>query len=282
MKSGHHKRFTLTELLVGTAILLIMMTMLSQILGTLTKGWTLARSNARVYERAQIIFNQVGNDFQTAIAGKQGGKPIGMWWDGTAAPAIASTSYNYPVSFDSSTQNAPAGPPYDHVDASTVFTGNVQMHMICLANENSGDGPSEVHYCYQPPADLSSYGQITRLSIKDSDTATAAYWDFLKPANNFPFPKTAPEGHWTQTPVPGPVNYYPLIDGVIDFRLKVSYHKPNELPDAVMVSVTLVDSESVDNAPAALKAKRINASRRSFTKVFFLGRDRRLGEPKTN
>jgi type II secretory pathway pseudopilin PulG len=269
MKPVREKRFTLTELLVGTAILLIMMTMLAQILGTLTKGWSLARSNARIYERAQLVFDMMGRDFQTAIAGKQGGKDIYIVWGDTS---VVNT---VPLTGSS------------RVFSSNGGANTVQFHMISLMNENVGEAPGEIHYCYDPdPTKQTIYRAIAKQYKNPTDTITNADWDFLSKSNlTNPTDAAAPTlGGWHATPILGSTDYYPLIDGVTDFRIKVSPHNAGELPDAVMVSVTLMDTEgaeAVKNNPTLL-AKRIKASQRCFTKVFFLGRDRRLGEPKTN
>jgi type II secretory pathway pseudopilin PulG len=269
MKPVREKRFTLTELLVGTAILLIMMTMLFQILGTLTKGWSLARSNARVYERAQLVFDMVGRDFQTAIAGKQGGKDIYIWW----GEGATFTDNKIVLASD------PTNTLYSRLLTSNTAANTVHFHMISLMNEVSGEGPSEIHYCFDPDPLLGrtpTKGIIYRAVVKDNDANNQ--WDFLSNPNTW---QSTPA--WPPAALPQPQYYFPLIDGVKDFRIKVSYHNAGELPNAVMVSVTLIDTEGVAAATTpALKDKRILASQRSFTKVFFLGRDRRLGEPKSN
>lgn len=228
MKTAKRK-FTLVEMLVAVGILFIMMMLLSSMLMNFTKIWKTAQSNIRIYENAQMIFNMLGQDFKTALAGNQAGREISIWWKK-----------------NDSTQTLISRVVTNTVDSQKYD----EAHMLCLNPEKFGDAPLQVGYCYD--ADNNQ--------LKMARSEAGGEWDASKTWQG----QTAER-------------FYTFVEGVTDFYFKVSAHNSTELPDVVLVTFSLVDAQLLQQQ--SITSSKVEATTRTFSRSFYLGRDRRLGAP---
>ena len=237
------RRFSLVELMVATAILLILMTILFQIVGTMMKGWQVNQSSGRVYERAQLLFDQLNRDFTSAMAGTQGGRDIDICWKGSGF----------------SLNNEIPDPGQELKNAS--------VHLVSFNPNDPTGEPVEVHYRLDTEKRRLMRNEVTR---EDGDA-----WDFIAK----PYSAGAADSCWCTHP-DSTGRDFPFADGVCEFNVKVSRHNPHQLPDLVLVTLTLVDPDEVPrkdlNGDATLDWHDC-ASKRTFSRLFFLGQERRLG-----
>lgn len=244
--------FSLVELMVATAILLILMTLLFQIVGTMMKGWRLNQASGRVYSSAQVVFDQLNRDFTNAMAGTHGGRDLDICWQGRK---------EFDWETDCSLTNA--------LDTDKILY-NASIHMIGFnPNDPTGD-PVEIHYRLDTEKHILLRAEVSRENGGD--------WDFIG----------NPYATWCSTIGP---NEFPYASGVCEFTVKVSSHVAHQLPDLALVTLTVVDPEEDINQDGNIDGmdlkKDLNGdgvrdwrdcpSKRTFTRLFFMGKDRRLG-----
>jgi type II secretory pathway component PulJ len=250
------RHFTLMELMAAMAVLVIMMGFLFKFITASQDLWSASDRNARIYENSRVFFELLQRDLSTAVASDTLGEEIGFW----IAPCAGNSAADFLAFVSQSPSAGAAG-----------SDANLWEIHYRWGDENE---PQGVRYL------------IRRAAIGNRDDGssgtTAAYvqWDFYGDTT------TTTPPTWVSTvdavsPADDP--WQEVIDGVE--KLDVAYvddsgtgtwtspsHK-HELPKAVKVSLTLIDQSIVDlNLPADIEKKRLDASRRTFTKVIFLGR----------
>lgn len=68
--------FTLLEIMVAMAILLILMAFLFQFMTAATKAWRMSESNSRIQEQAGVILELLAKDLQNAVVSQSFGREI--------------------------------------------------------------------------------------------------------------------------------------------------------------------------------------------------------------
>ena len=224
------RKFTLIEMMVAVGILLVMLLLLSPMLLGFSRIWQTAQSNIRIYENAQMIFNMLGQDFKTALAGNQAGRELSVWWKEIGQDNLVSR-----VTVD------------DYRNRKAVYD---EAHMNCLNPERFGDPPLQVGFWY----DRENY----QVKMARSDAGSDAWNSSLTWRNE-------------------DNRYYTFVEGVTDFYFRVSPHNSTELPDVVVVTFSLVDAQLLQQR--SIENAKVISTMRTFSRSFYLGRDRRLGAP---
>jgi len=73
-----HKRngFTLVEMVVAMAVLVILMLLLFRFLAGAQQAWSLSKANTRVYENARVALELIRRELLTAVASNESGRQI--------------------------------------------------------------------------------------------------------------------------------------------------------------------------------------------------------------
>jgi hypothetical protein len=226
------RHFTLLELMAAMVVLLIMIGFLFHFIISSQNLWSASERNARIYENAQVFFDLLERDLTGAMVSTVPGQEIGIWID----PTSTTTPF---LSLATAMQPLNVGEP------------NVY----------------EVHY-YLSATTGGTY-EIMRSVVAQSDGAD---WDFYGDNTN----------GWVASQGPNPQD---IIDGVEVIELVCLDAAGNELPPgpaytgtvyyslpaSARVTVTLVDQKANElGLGGTALSDRLDASRRKFTKVFFL------------
>jgi type II secretory pathway pseudopilin PulG len=224
-------RFTLMELLCAMAVLLLLMAVLFQFLSSADRAWRGADTNARIHESAQILFDIITRDLQSAVYDDQPGGQI-PFYVGTNAGADANTPY---LAFVSATDAAPG---------TTPKTRLVEVHYKC---RTAAGTPAQLPYWFR------------RSVVDDTDSD----WDFYGDPTPAPFAAAS-----SGTPAEVIYGVHELAFECYDRggNTLASTACASALPAAVRVNVTLFDPGLAD-APEPVRANTY----RSFSKLIFLG-----------
>ena len=90
MKTPRHNRrqpFTVVELVVAVAVLIIMMGILVRFVTQAQFAWNQSRTNVRMYEGARLFFDVIGRDLQSMVASNDPGHIINYSVDNGELPA---------------------------------------------------------------------------------------------------------------------------------------------------------------------------------------------------
>ena len=227
------RTFTLIEILAAMGVLVVLMGLLFNFLSEADQLWSITETNSRIYERAQIAFEVIGRDLQSAVASNVGDREI-PFFVGKSAPD-------------------PTVPDKWLVFVATVEPIDKAESTLC-----------EIGYDFHRDA-TSGKKQLRRwreCDRKDDGTANAD-WDFFGQtssstwATNFTSfsPQVVIDGV-EEIKLQCFNNAGPIAD---DYNC-------TELPKGVRISLTLYDPK-LKNAPDSVRKK----SERMFSKFFFLG-----------
>jgi Tfp pilus assembly protein PilW len=89
MRTPRHNRrqpFTVVELVVAVAVLLIMMGILVRFVTQAQFAWNQSRTNVRMYEGARLFFDVIGRDLQSMLASDDPGQQINYTVDNGELP----------------------------------------------------------------------------------------------------------------------------------------------------------------------------------------------------
>ena len=237
--------FTLIELMVAMVVLVVLMAMLFAIISGAQEAYSLADSNAMIYEKAHILFDQLSRDLRSAVTSDLKGREIPLWI-------------------------APAG-VHDPTDAD-------KQDMLCavvggpMPNSVSKVGLVKVRYAFHTKAGEPGANTVRRSCAGDMVTTGPSpnpRWCFYgKTAAN---ETTDSDGYpdWVEDSE----TRHPIIGGVEAFTI-VPYPAcsgtMNHLPQAFIVTLTLVDERAL-SLPEPVRTQRLKESRRTFRKVIFIG-----------
>lgn len=90
MKTPRHNRrqpFTVVELVVAVAVLIIMMGILVRFVTQAQFAWNQSRTNVRMYEGARLFFDVIGRDLQSMVTSNDSGQQINYTVDNGELPA---------------------------------------------------------------------------------------------------------------------------------------------------------------------------------------------------
>jgi type II secretory pathway pseudopilin PulG len=226
--------FTLVELLAAMAVLVLLMTVVFSFLVSAQKAWSLTETNTRIYENAQVAFEVLTRDLQSAMFSADTGREIPFY----TGPSDATSPSNVVLAFAA------------EVDPSEVATSRV----------------CEIQYlCYTQPGDPDNSFWLRRSRTCDRTTSgTNADWDFYADTT------TGTTTNWVSTRDPA----QKVVDGVEGLTLVCydasgnSLAQPSyaaALPKAVQITLTLFDPK-LRRAPPEVRSR----SKRTFTKTVFL------------
>ena len=85
---GRNRRqpFTVVELVVTVAVLIIMMGILVRFVTQAQLAWNQSRTNVRMYEGARLFFDVIGRDLQSMVTSDEPGQQINYTVDGSELP----------------------------------------------------------------------------------------------------------------------------------------------------------------------------------------------------
>ncbi len=229
---GHPGRpFTLIEVLAAMLVLLIMMGVLFQFLGSAQRVWSLTDTNTRIHENARVLFDIITRDLQSVVASGEAGREIPFYVgdsDGdTNAPLLAFVSA--------------VGP------ASGVHSRLCEIHYDCY----SSGGEDKWHYWFRRARTCDRLGS-------DADTM----WDFYGDTASTDWVDSRQS---FQRVVDGVAEIK-----VEHFGLPTPAPSPpvfTTLPKAVRVTVSLFDPKLATSQASEAARKR---TMRTFTKTIFL------------
>ena len=90
MRTPRHNRrqpFTVVELVVAVAVLIIMMGILVRFVTQAQFAWNQSRTNVRMYEGARLFFDVIGRDLQSMVTSNDSGQQINYTVDNGELPA---------------------------------------------------------------------------------------------------------------------------------------------------------------------------------------------------
>jgi len=245
--------YTLIELLAAMAVLTIMMGFLFKFVHTAQRAWSLTESNTRLYQNAQIAFDLIAHDLRAAVASDFQDAEIPFWING---------SYNSATWPEQDAICFVAAIEARNEDSETRM---VEVRYSLFTDESDNDPVHEKQLYWLRRS-------LTSDKVTGPPVANDVKWDFY---GVFKGKKNASgviiDEDWVGTGQ----NRHHIIDGVEEFAVQAypsTTGTQNELPAAVQVKLTLIDPEATKaNVPAALQTLIKNRSRRTFTKVIFLG-----------
>jgi prepilin-type N-terminal cleavage/methylation domain-containing protein len=256
------RAFTLIELLAAMAILVILMGMLFAIIGGAQKAYSLADSNAQIYEKAHVLFEQLSRDLRSAVASSIPGREVPIW----IPPKASLAGYYNPD---------PAVTPLQP-DALCLVVAGDPYNDVGLTRLN------KVRYRFHIDPGQTNHHVITRSIDPDrtgaSPGAANTRWDFpgITKANEV---LSSGLPNW----VTSSGNALALVGGVEEFTITPYPDDPdpspvppvrrgtrNALPQAFVITVTFVDERAL-TLPDPLKTQRLDQSRRTFRKIIFVG-----------
>ncbi len=240
MRKSH---FTLIELLAAMAVFLVLMAIVFSFFSTAQKAWTTTDTNTRIYENARVALDLISRDLQCAMASNEPGREIPFY--------------------------AALGSDFDPTD----WNKRLALYFVTVAPPSQSATTRLCEIGYQLyTGSLASHADqrywLRRSRTCDSD---GAKWNFygVKATTGYLAPGTG----WTNTGTSGAQK---LIPGVENLRFDLfptgtwnSTGTRNELPQAVRVTITLFDPKLM-KVPDAVRAARINKSKRTFSKLIFL------------
>jgi len=249
------RAYTLVELLAAMGVLTIMMGFLFKFVNTAQRAWSLSESNTRLYQNAQIALDLFTHDLRAAVASNLQGAEIPFW-----------INPNYTT--------------FDVVDGTDNYDDWDEQDAVCFVSTieaSNGDAETrmvEVRYALftdETDTDADHQAQLywLRRSLTSDRTTSGvdAEWDFYGVRHDA---DPTLDDDW----IDGRDRHH-IVDGVETFSVQA--YPPvtgtqNVLPGAVLVTLTLVDPEATKtNLPEALRESIRNKSRRTFTKIVFLG-----------
>ncbi len=224
-------------------VLIIMMGVLFQFLGSAQKVWSLTETNTRIYENARVVFDVITRDLQSAVASDEAGSQIPF-------------HYGY---VDPNTGRGTSG-----TGAERNKTAHVAFVAVADPTTHASSTLAEIHYtCYWSGGGSSDRYWFRRARVCNKKNATTAEpkWDFYGDTS----------GAWAAPN--SKVGLQKVVDGVQ--KITFTCYHPNGmsrgntytyLPKAVKVKVTLFDPKLV-NQSATARAR----TARTFVKTIFLG-----------
>jgi len=247
------RAFTLVEMLVAMAVLVVLMGMLFTIISEAQNAYSLADSNAQTYEKAHVLFEQLSRDLRSGLASSVPGREVPIW----VAPAAGPGSHQ-----------PGAAPPQPN--AVCLVSAGDPYNTSGLARTN------KIRYSFHTyTLDLATYPNpfvVTR-SIDPELTGSGpnTNWDFYTgTAANQTLPASGVPGWVTNSG-----SARALIGGVEMFAIEpypaTATGTRNVLPQAFTVTVTLVDERALALPAGPLRTERLNQSRRTFRKIIFVG-----------
>lgn len=243
-------RFTLVELLVGMAILLLMMGFLFQFVSGAQRIWLGSSRQAALYDQAQMFFSFLEEDLHGML-------------------------------FKNETEWPGQGVPF-YLDATAAHTLN-SLFFISRQSAELGSPPNNIEYCEAYPV-IYSYDspskRVYRCVVNEAVSATPVLspWDFYGPAADPVQVQTRVTDlinaamALSRTEADGKILF---LEGVNNLLVRVALNATTHQPQAVWVTLTLYDAQAVktlqeNNAPAERIAAAITESTRIFNKVIFL------------
>lgn len=241
---NHRKAaFTLVEILAAMAVLVVLMGVLFTFLSAAQTAWSLAETNSRIYENAQVALDVITRDLQSAIASNLTGREIPFYRN----PDLDSADW----ADDWDKRRAMAF-------VAAVEPNTEAKSLLCEIRYELYTGPLAAH---REQRYWLRRARTCDRTTSDPPTDNPS-WDFY---GKTPADVTAPQwyitGNNTEKVIPGveafSVQVFPAIGGTGTI---------NRLPQAVHVTLKLFDPKLVD-APVLVR----NRTRRTFTKTIFLG-----------
>jgi len=224
--------FTLVELLVAMSVLVVLMFMLFRFFGAAQTAWTTTSANTRVYENARVAMELISRDLRTAVVSDQAGLQI-------------------PFYYDAATDRVTCVTP------TTVGTDSIDSK-LCEVSYFTTDGtavdPIEKYALY-------------RRAVSDANTG----WDFLG----------ATDAAWATSATDAAAQ--PVIAGVESLSIRcftsagaeLTTGSGTSLPQYCQITMTVFDERLAELATELGGTgwqNKVDASKRTFTKIVFLPR----------
>ncbi len=251
----HVHSYTLVEILAAMVVLIILMGFLFKFLGTAQQAWSASDGNTRIYQNAQIAFDLIAHDLRAAVADDTQGREIPFW----------------------------INPRYTTFDTADTYDDWNEQDAICFVasieppNSVADTRMCEVRYSLFTDDSTTTATRRKQLywlrrSITPDETGSAPGTD--NPLWNFygVTPNANPnlDDDWTDGG-----DRHRIVDGVEEFSVRTlpaSTGTRNRLPQAVKIKLTLVDPRAyTGDLPPELRAKMLRQTRRTFTRMIFLG-----------
>ena len=249
------RRYTLVEILVAMAILVIMMSFLFQFVIGAQRIWSASTRTASVFDKAQIVFDVLETDLKNAQFSDEPGREMPFYvrkLSGTTSPIVPSEMVGtYCGMFTNTSSTGTTGHAIEAVGTYPVLTYFINQS-------------AKIYRC---AIDKEKY------KLSDESEITIPNWYLFGSGFSQDF-----FGEFAKTFLPSNADKVDeLADGVEDiviqplFRSGVSLtngYAP-ERPTAVKITLTLYDPEA-DKLEGAAVTTRRDETRRVFTKIIFM------------
>ena len=247
MKTTQRHLFTLVELLVSMAVLVVMVGFMFEFVSGAQKIWTSSSGGTSLFEQSELVFNYIGTDLKNAQAESVLGEKVPFFYEG-----------EYVI---------------DDNPVSTGGNGNgnqsaASSNLIFVTRDADGKAVP-VHYYFQRAFDGEKVNKLYRLTLDDP----YEYQRYPDALNSFEVIETLPED-------------VPLAENVYGFDVQaLAKGDPttgasqqvngyaNVYPYAVRVTIRLYDPKQIPNyenlSPSDLDGV-IDEYLHTFTKIFLI------------
>ena len=258
MRKIKYQLFTLVELMVAMAILVIMMGFLFEFVIGAQRIWSASSRKTSLFETAQIVFSLFEQDFQNAIITDEPGRSIPCF-----VHKAGQSSSNYPIGsgyeevfcwFVSQSEELSTQKDVDKIGACPILYFFIRE-----------EGSKPVYSLYRVPIDKDT---IVSQSIDCFDYIEA---DKTKIINNY------------YTPIKNnriSKNLEKLADNVVDFNIEFVNDAASSLPRIARITLTLFSPQEIKNYYERVETGNLSASSareaeillhsNTFSKILFL------------
>lgn len=230
------RRYTLVEILVAMAILVIMMSFLFQFVIGAQRIWSASTRTSSVFDKAQIVFDVIETDLKNAQFSDEPGREMPLYEN-----VISNDVYLGFLSNFSSSKEDKAETVVGTFPVLYLFKDSDHLLYRCAIDDNSFDGTAVPQwYCFGMGTSVDYFSNLINLSASP----------FFNKLDKFDI----------------------IADGVEDFVVQampaVSGYATTR-PTAVKITLTLYDPEA-DKLEGAAVTTRQDETRRVFTKIIFM------------
>lgn len=221
--------FTLVEILVATAILSILFTIMFGILQQVSIGWQAANRRVEASQAARLALEQIAYDLENCVVVRKVGQPVPGLAGQTGAQALTNLAYGFAF------HNSPTTPTWV---AQAISQPNDMIFVVTPARQSlAGAGEDLVETGYVPvwvnrtSAGLPGYGNVWmgRYALLQHRPTTNLVQGvgLVRTTNLVPMSDFMTNSlEWETTPGivdPNVKNFIPVVDNCVGFDVKFSY-----------------------------------------------------------
>ena len=239
------RRFTLLELLVAMAVLIILAMVMFEIVNQARQAWSAMQANTRIYENARIVFDVIGRDLQSAVASDEPDREIPFYvWE--------------PYDYD------------NHQGDSELLSFVSVTRMVVDPADPPESDLAEIAYSHTTDTNADYPFSFLRSVTQDNNTAN---WNFYTNPDNWEDSREdfhevirgVEELSIVCMDAGGNVLGDDNDDGFQD-----SDRMTTTLPRVVQVSITLFDPRAMELPDGNARDRMIYRTRRTFNKMIYL------------